>query len=366
MSALKANNGDNMNAFVRRRGVGLQLAAIAASTIPLMLAAGSASAQVATGDTSQAKIALSNNYAANAWRQSMLKTWAATADDAVKRKLVAAAPAFTTSENQPTEQAQQIQNLILQGYKAIVVDAASPTALNGTIKKACAAGVVVVSYDGVVTEPCAYRVTFDFRKMGERQIDYLAERLNGKGNILEIRGLAGVSVDGEIHAGIMDGLKKHPGLKVVGSVNGDWAQTVAQKAVAGILPTLPKIDGVVTQGGDGFGVAQAFKAANRELPIIILGNREDELQWWKTQIPSGYKTYSASNPPGAVTVAFWVAQQVLAGKKIPKDVDIVAPLLYLTAEQLPDALAKTPQGGVADIGFSQADTVKLLDTPKSK
>ncbi|MFX8008267.1 substrate-binding domain-containing protein, partial [Acinetobacter baumannii] len=87
--------------------------------------------------------------------------------------------------------------------------------------------------------------------------------------------LAGVSVDGEIHAGIMDGLKKHPGLKIVGSVNGDWAQTVAQKAVAGILPTLPKVDGVVTQGGDGFGVAQAFKAANRELPIIILGNRED-------------------------------------------------------------------------------------------
>ena len=90
--------------------------------------------------TADKKIALSNNYAANAWRQSMLKTWAATADDAVKRKLVAAAPAFTTSENQPTEQAQQIQNLILQGYKAIVVDAASPTALNGTIKKACAAG----------------------------------------------------------------------------------------------------------------------------------------------------------------------------------------------------------------------------------
>lgn len=355
-----------MNASVRRRGVGLHLAAIAATSATLILGTGHANAQVATGDTSQAKIALSNNYAANAWRQSMLKTWAATADDAVKRKLVAAAPAFTTSENQPTEQAQQIQNLILQGYKAIVVDAASPTALNGTIKKACAAGVVVVSYDGVVTEPCAYRVTFDFRKMGERQVDYLAERLNGKGNILEIRGLAGVSVDGEIHAGIMEGLKKHPGLKIVGSVNGDWAQTVAQKAVAGILPTLPKIDGVVTQGGDGFGVAQAFKAANRELPIIILGNREDELQWWKTQIPSGYKTYSASNPPGAVTVAFWVAQQVLAGKKIPKDVDIVAPLLYLTPEQLPDALAKTPQGGVADIGFSQADTVKLLDTPKSK
>lgn len=349
-----------MKRFDQRLGAALLLAA---STSSFCL---TAHAQVATGDTSSAKIALSNNYAANAWRQSMLKTWAATADDAVKRKLVAAAPAFTTSENQPTEQAQQIQNMILQGYKAIVVDAASPTALNGTIKKACAAGVVVVSYDGIVTEPCAYRVTFDFQKLGERQVDYLAQRLGGKGNILEIRGLAGVSVDGEIHAGIVNGLKKHPGLKVVGSVNGDWAATVAQKAVAGILPTLPKIDGVVIQGGEGFGIAQAFKAANRELPIIIMGNREDELQWWKSQVPSGYKTYSGSNPPGAVTVAFWVAQQVLAGKKIPKDVDIVAPMLYLEENQLNDALAKTPKGGVADIAFTQQETVKLLDAIPAK
>ena len=34
--------------------------------------------------------------------------------------------AFTTAENQVTEQAAQIQNLILQGYDAIVVNAASP------------------------------------------------------------------------------------------------------------------------------------------------------------------------------------------------------------------------------------------------
>jgi ribose transport system substrate-binding protein len=32
-------------------------------------------------------------------------------------------------------QAAQIQNMILRGYDAIVVDAASPTALNGAVKK---------------------------------------------------------------------------------------------------------------------------------------------------------------------------------------------------------------------------------------
>ncbi len=142
--------------------------------------------------------------------------------------------------------------------------------------------------------------------MGRMQVDYLAKRLNGKGNLLEIRGLAGVSVDDEIHAGIVDELKKYAGMKIVGSVHGDWTQTVAQKQVAGILPTLPKIDGVVTQGGDGFGAAQAIKAAGWPMPIIILGNRQKELAWWAEQKKTGYETMSVTIPPGASSFAFWV------------------------------------------------------------
>ena len=59
-------------------------------------------AQVATGDTSQKKIALSNSFAGNAWRQSMLKSWNGIAQQAVSDKKIAAAPAFTTAENQVT------------------------------------------------------------------------------------------------------------------------------------------------------------------------------------------------------------------------------------------------------------------------
>jgi ribose transport system substrate-binding protein len=178
--------------------------ALTVLSVAAMVATAPVHAEIAKGDTSSKKIALSNAYAGNAWRQSMLKSWEITANEAVKNKIVSAAPAFTTSEVQATEQAQQIQNLILQGYNAIVVNAASPTALNGTIKRACAAGIVVVSFDGIVTEPCAYRVNFDFRQMGENQIHYVAKQLNGKGNILAIRGMAGVSVDEAIHKGILE------------------------------------------------------------------------------------------------------------------------------------------------------------------
>ena len=90
------------------------------------------------------------------------------------------------------------------------------------------------------------------------------------GNLLEIRGLAGTSIDEAIHNGIVEAVAAHPEFKIVSTVTGDWDQTTAQKAVATVLPSLPDIVGVVDQGGDGYGAAQALAAAGRPRPTIIM------------------------------------------------------------------------------------------------
>lgn len=311
-------------------------------------------------DTSDKRIALSNNYAGNSWRQAMLTSWETVTGPAVEQGIVAAADAFTTAENSATEQAAQIQNMILEGYDAIVINAASPTALNGAVAEACAAGIVVVSFDGIVTEPCAYRIAVDFKEMGRIQVEYLAGRLPEGGNLLEIRGLAGVFVDDEISAGIHAGVEQFPQFSIVGSVHGDWAQDVAQRAVAGILPSLPDLVGVVTQGGDGYGAAQAIAAAGRDMPIIIMGNRQDELLWWSEQkAANGYETMSVSIAPGVSTLAFWVAQQVLDGKEVPQD--LVVPFLTITQDSLEADLANTPVGGVANVEYTLDDAIAVID-----
>lgn len=332
-------------------------------TLLMATAALAALAGAAMADTADKKIALSNNYAGNSWRQAMLQSWDKITKEAVASGVVAAADAFTTAENQATEQAAQIQNMILQGYDAIVVNAASPTAINGAIKEACDAGIVVVSFDGIVDEPCAWRIAVDFKGMGKSEVDYLKEALPEGGNLLEIRGLAGVFVDDAISAGINDGVAENSQFKIVGSVHGDWAQDVAQKAVAGILPSLPEIAAVVTQGGDGYGAAQAFAAAGRPTPIIIMGNRQDELKWWKEQKDAnGYKTMSVSIAPGVSTLAFWVAQQILDGKEVPKDLTV--PFLRIDQDTLEANLAATPEGGVANVEYSQEDAIKVIEGAK--
>jgi ribose transport system substrate-binding protein len=319
-------------------------------------------ATTSLADTSGKKIAFSNNYAGNSWRQAMLASYDAVAKKAVSDKVVKTADVFTTADKAVPTQAAQIQNLILQGYDAIVINASSPNALNGAIKKACDAGIVVVSFDGIVTEPCAYRVVVDYKDMGRQEVVEMAKFQPKGGNLLEIRGLAGTSIDDEIHAGILAGVAAHPQFKIVGSVTGDWDETTAQKAVATVLPSLPAIVGVVDQGGDGYGAAQAFAAAGKPRPTIIMGNRQDELAWWKEQkAKDGYTTWSASIAPGVSTLAFWVAQQVLDGRKdIPHD--LLVPYLAFTQNDFEAALPKIPKGGVASKEYTQAEALAAIKT----
>jgi ribose transport system substrate-binding protein len=317
-------------------------------------------ADAGKGDTSQDGIALSNSYAGNTWRQQMLKTWDAAANGAVSKHIIAKTK-VVNSDNSAPEQASQIQNLILEGWKAIVIDAASSSALNGVIQQACNAKIVVVTYDSLATAPCAYKVAYDYVAMGRQEVDFVAKRLSGKGNLLEIRGIAGTSVDDDIHAGITSEVAKYPGLKIVGSVHGNWTQTIAQKEVAGVLPTLPPVDAIVTQGGDGWGAYQALKAGGRKTPLIIMGNRQDELSLWEqlAKQQGGYDTFSLSSAPGVASVAFWVAQQILAGKDVPKVVNV--PLLVIEKSALPAWLKAVEPGGVATPVYSQDWTAGLIN-----
>ena len=316
-----------------------------------------------SGETKKWRIALSNDYAGNSWRQTMIKDWEKAAAIAKEKGIIAEAPVFTTNESSAAEQAAQIQNLILEGYDAIVLDAASPTALNAAVKDALDAGIIVVAFDNAITEPNAWRLITDFEGMGAAEVEYVAGKMK-EGNLLEIRGLAGTYVNDAIHNGIHETLKKYPGLKVVNEVYGNWTSSVAQKEVAGILPSLPKIDAVVTQGGDGYGAVKAFEAAGRPVPLVLMGNRYDEMEIWKQmKDKSGYQTMSISIAPGASTIAFWTAIEVLNGNDVPKEVKL--PALAVTEDRLDYFLANTEKGGVASIVYPQEWVQEMIANAKA-
>jgi ribose transport system substrate-binding protein len=344
----------------------LVLSVVLGAVALLGAASGTARAEIAFGDTASRTIALSNSYAGNIWRRAMLESWAEAADEAKREGLVADAPALTTSENTAQAQAAQIAALVAAGAAAIVVDAAPGSGLAEAIADACAKGVVVVTFDSTVDEACAWQLAMDFTGLGRRQVEWIARHLTGPVRLLEVRGIAGTPVDPLIAEGVEAGLKATGGrVQRVGTVYGDWTQSVARREVARILPELGAIDAVVTQGGDGLGVIEAFVAAGRDLPVVILGNRRAELDWWaerRAQIP--YETLSISIPPSVVQIAFWTAQQILAGASVPKRMTL--PLLEVQAETLERARAQTPEGGLTRNRFSLAWTADWLTAQRER
>ena len=334
-------------------------AAVAAVALAL------AGAPAARADTSDARVAFVAGHVDDAWRRASLEAWGEVAERAARDGVVAAADAFASESDDPAGQAARIDALVGDGYDAIVVNAApaadalSRATLEAAVGRACDAGTVVVSFAGLVAVPCAWRVSVDHRRMGREQVNRLAERFPDGGNLLQVRGPEGDLVDERIDAGVSAAVEVRDGLDVVASVRAAPTREAAREAVAAVLPGLPPVIGVLAHGADGIGIADAFEAAEREVPPIALGNRHAELAWWAERADeTGYETWSAAMAPGVSTLAFWVARRLLEGVPVPRDLTVG--YLAVDAEGLDAALRETERDGVLDRLYSAADADRIV------
>ena len=166
----------------------------------------------------------------------------------------------TTPATTPASSPSSSRNLISQRVDAIVVNAASPTALNGILNQAAARGILVVSFDNVVTTPKG--IEGQHRPVRIRPPDGRVARAEA--------GRQGQRHHGHrrrrhlCRPGPQQGRRKRlgqePGIKVVARFTGMWDSSVAERNTSAVLPSLPKIDGIWCQGGTD-GVLKAFIAA---------------------------------------------------------------------------------------------------------
>jgi len=271
-------------------------------------------------------IALSNSFYGNSWRKQMVDTFVVAAEDAKARGLIKDF-IVVNGDGTQNQQIAQLNSLILSNVDAICINAASPTALNGVIDKAAQQGIKILAFDSIVTSENAYKMDYDLESWGTIQAQYVVDRFNGKARVLEVRGVQGSGPEIEIHGGIDKVFKNNPGIQVVAEVSGEADTATTQNAVANVLPSLGKIDAVVTQGGS-YGVVQAFEAAGKPIPVVIGGNRAEFIKWWvEEKSKNGYETISLGTEPSIGAVAFWVAYHILAGDNVPKVIKL--PLVAL-------------------------------------
>ena len=272
------------------------------------------------------RIAFSNSLYGNNWRTEMLNSVGAYAK---QPDLAAQLKEFKVynAGNDVAQQIAQIREMILSGYDAIVVNAASSSGLDSVLNQAVRRGIVVVSFDNVVTTPKAIAVNEDQREMGRQWAEFLVAHVPDGKSILMVHGLAGTTVDNSQADGAMSVFQKHPNLKIV-NVYGNWDVGTNQKVTADALSTHHDIAGVWgTEGATG--ALQAFLQLN--VPTVpMTGESDNGFMRLAAEHHVPIMVIGHSPSLGAAGVLAPIAS--LSGKPLPQSASI--PLTVVTGDQM--------------------------------
>lgn len=270
-------------------------------------------------------VGVSNALAGNGWREEMICSIKAEALNSGKVSQVVA----LSKNGGPSDQIQDLQNLISQGVDIIIVNPSDPTKLNEVIGEAKKQGITVVAVDNGVSTKDAAVVTNDQVEWGRASMEWIAKQINGKGEVLYLRGIQGAQADTDRNEGVQSVLKNYPDIKVKEAYTG-WDNTKAGEIAIQEF-TAKQYDAVWTSGQD-FPVVNAIKTAGRKsVPVTGMDNNG-----FVKMLLDGVPGAIVTNPAVIGAVGLNVALKIKAGAAADQVIKVKPELWSL--ESTPDAL----------------------------
>ena len=214
------------------------------------------------------KIAFSAPSADHGWTGAIsvnAKKQAAKYDD-VEFTLTQAATA--------ADQVNQLNTIAMQKPDVLVILPHDETLTQAALA-AMKAGIPVINVDREFSDPGAQRAVIkgDNYGVGYQAGTYFASQLHCTGNVVEIQGIAGISVTNQRSKGFADAIAPcKGGIKIVAQQPADFAPDKGLSVMQNILQAQPKIDAVFTHDDDmAQGVVQAIKNAGRDKEMWLTG-----------------------------------------------------------------------------------------------
>jgi ribose transport system substrate-binding protein len=272
--------------------------------------------------------------------------------------------------NDVATQIQQMRSLVQQHVDFIISTLGSPTALNAVIDQAAKANIPVISLLGQSTDKNAVNLQPNPIQLGYFGARGLLTAMNGKGSVLVVDGIPGLSID----TGILQGGKavmKACNVNVVGTVVGKFDPTIAKTQTLTFLSAHPgDVNGVFQVSDMAPGIFSAFKQLGRPVPPVDdIGAPAASLAYWKLNAAHGYKGSGVAIPAikdGTYSMAAALAMLEGRGVKIT-DIPYSPPVIdsaNLNQWVLPGWTTST--NALSDGPPSAIDIPALLNTYFSK
>jgi ribose transport system substrate-binding protein len=273
------------------------------------------------------RVALANGYIGNTWRIEMIKCLEAYAQDPAIKPLIKELKIVSTGTD-VAAQIGAVDNFINAGYDVVLINAVSSTAFKPVIDRAKRAGVLLISYDNTIDSDQIVAVNEDQLEVGRLMGRWILKEMGNKGNVIEVRGVAGNPVDLDRHKGLREILDKEPDIKSV-EVVGNWDDGTAQKAVADAIAVHGKFDGMTCQGGTTGAVRALIDGKNPFIPVA--GEAENGFRKLIAEhAKEGLKGWSYGQSPALVAISLKAALAALQGNSLPQYISAPIPAVDYT------------------------------------
>ena len=260
-------------------------------------------------------LGFSNISLVNTWRVQMVEEakYRASQYDKVGDLIV------TDAGGSANKQIADIEDLIARGVDAIIVAPASETALNTVLDTAYNAGIPTIIFENNATpDNYTLKIRADDVFFGEVGAEFLANQMGGAGDIIGLRGIAGVSVETirwesvEAYLG-----ENYPDIKIVDAAFGDWAYDKGKQVCESLLIAHPDIDGIWSSGG---AMTQAcievFEENGFDLVPMTGESNNGFLRVWKEM---GFESIAPIAATWVGAEAITAAMKVLDGEELSSD-----------------------------------------------
>lgn len=232
---------------------------------------------------------------------------------------------YTNANDSQAKQVADIQSMIAQGAKAIIVAPLNATGLQPALEQAASRHVPVVTIDRATAgTPCQHFISFlgsDFVKQGQRAAQAMADATGGKAQIVEIQGAYGNSVETQRTDGFATGLKNHTGLTLLASQTGNWSATDAQRVMEQLLLAHPDVNALYTHAdvmalGAIRAIQQSGRQPGHDVRIVSIdGTRAIVEMIAKGQVQADIETNPRFGPKAFEALKAW-----FNGEKVPQTI----------------------------------------------
>lgn len=224
------------------------------------------------------------------------------------------------SQNDPSKELANVEDLIVRGVQAILINPTDSDAVANAIEMANQAKIPVLTLDRAANRgDVVTHIASDNVAGGEMAGKFISEKIGKGARVIQLEGIAGTSAARERGQGFMNAVKSEK-MDLLASQPADFDRTKGLNVMENILTSKPNTQAVFAQNDEmALGAIRAVQASGKKILIVGFDGTDDGI----AAVKRGLLGATIAQQPGLIgEIGVESAVQLLKGETVAKNIPV--------------------------------------------